>query len=184
MFVAPSVQSPEKTPASARLLAAIVYENEVYPDTLMPALVAHCRASGLSIAGVLQHRASACDEHRCDIFLEDLRTGQRTAIFEQRGAGATGCKLDTSALTEVAARIEGNMGDLPDVLILNKFGKAECEGGGLLDLIGMAIDAGVKVIIAVPKRNLAAWRNFAGDFSDEFADDLGKLLHWLKISMD
>jgi len=64
--------------------------------------------------------------------------------------------------------------------VLNKFGKAECEGRGLRDLIASAIDRGIPVIIGVPKRNLEAWRNFAGDFAVELKADEGDVERWLK----
>src|SRR5262249_38763558 len=101
-------------------------------------------------------------EHRCDIVLEDLMTGERTDLFERRGSGARGCRLDIAALTAITARIERALDQRPDLLLLNKFGKAEAGGGGLLDSIAIAIDRGIPVIIGVPARNLAAWRAFAG----------------------
>ena len=58
----------------------------------------------------------------------------------------------------------------PDLLILNKFGKVEAEGRGLLDLVAMAVDRGIPVVIGVPIRNLAPWRDFAGGMSVEFGD--------------
>lgn len=67
----------------------------------------------------------------------------------------------------------------PDLLVLNKFGKVECEGGGLRDLIASAIDRGIPVMIGVPRRNLEAWRRFAGDFAVEsYADDVS-VQNWL-----
>ena len=43
-------------------------------------------------------------------------------------------------LADVATRIESNLDSSPDVLVLNKFGKAECDGGGLIELIANAMD--------------------------------------------
>ena len=94
-------------------------------------------------------------------------------MFEDRGAGARGCRLDEAALAEATARIEGSLEHAPQLLILNKFGKVECEGGGLRDLIASAIDRGIPVIIGVPERNLDAWRSFAGEFAIELRDDAG-----------
>ena len=81
-------------------------------------------------------------------------------------------------MTEAAARIEGNMEGRPDLLVLNKFGKAECSGGGLLDLIASAMDRQITVIIGVPKTNLQAWRDFAGTLSVELSEDIGEIDRW------
>ena len=169
-----SVPAPEPAP----LLAAIVYVDNAYPEAAFAALVQRCRGRKLSLAGVLQRRVSEAPDRRCDVLLEDLSTGHRTSIFEDRGAGAAGCRLDEVALGEAAARIEGSMEDRPDLLVLNKFGKAECSGGGLLDLIASAMDRQITVVIGVPKSNLQAWRDFAGEFSVELSDDLSEIETW------
>lgn len=159
-------------------LTALVYPDTGYPAAAFEALVARCRKAGLSLTGVLQHLWDAAPDRRCDVILEDLATGRRTAIFENRGAGASGCKLDESALTDVAARIEPALRASPDVLILNKFGKAESEGRGLRDLIAVAIEFDVPVLIGVPKGNLPLWRSFAGDLAMELAADIGEVERW------
>lgn len=179
MSVTPSAPAPELS-SSPAFVAAIVYPDKAYPDAVFEALVRRSRERGLSLAGVLQHRIFETADRRCDVVLEDLTTGHRTAIFEDRGTGAAGCRLDEAALAEATARIEGNLDDGPDLLALNKFGKAECDGGGLLDLIGNAIDRGIPVIIGVPKSNLGAWRSFAGELATELSDDADEVERWLE----
>lgn len=63
---------------------------------------------------------------------------------------------------------------------LNKFGKVECGGGGLRDLIANAIDRAIPVIIGVPRCSLEAWRGFVGDFAVELYDDARELERWLE----
>jgi len=169
MSAKPSV--PNNDGAATPLLAAIVYADGVYPQAAVEAVVAQCRMQGLNLAGVLQHHVSDRPERRCDIILEDLSCGHRTSIFEDRGQGAAGCKLDEIALTDAASRVERHLESNPDVLVLNKFGKAESLGGGLLDLIAAAINRQVTVVIAVPHSHLAAWRAFAGDFARELGSN-------------
>jgi hypothetical protein len=128
----------------------------------------------------VQHQAFEGADRRCDVLLEDLTSGHRTALFEDRGTGAQGCRLDGAALAEATARVEGSLENAPQLLVLNKFGKVECGGRGLRDLIASAIDRGIPVIIGVPRRNLEAWRSFAGEFAIELSDDAGQILEWLE----
>jgi hypothetical protein len=179
MSATPSAQVLEPLSSRGRLLTAIVYPDDAYPGAVFEAIVAQCRDAGLSLAGVLQHRIAATPERRCDVVLEDLSTGHRTAIFEDRGAGASGCRLDEAALAGAAARIEGNLDEAPDVLVLNKFGKAECGGGGLLDLIASAMERNITVVIGVPETYLQAWRRFAGDLAVELSGDAGEIEQWV-----
>jgi hypothetical protein len=180
MSVADSAPALELVPLRARPVAAIVYVNEVYPDAVFRTLVKRGRALGLTLAGVVQHQAFVGGDRRCDVVLEDLATGHRTALFEHRGACARGCRLDQAALAEATARVEGSLEQAPQLLVLNKFGKVECEGGGLRDLIASAIDRGIPVLVGVPKRNIDLWRSFAGEFAIELTDDAHEVDRWLE----
>lgn len=178
MSVSPSVPARELSSAQVQSVAAIVYP-KAYPDALFRTLVTRWRATGLSVAGVLQHQVFDGAGQRCDVLLEDLTSGHHTALFGDRGAGASGCRLDQAALTEVTARVEGSLEQAPDILVLNKFGKVECEGGGLRDLIAIAIDRRIPVVIGVPHHSLEAWRDFAGEFAIELSDDASEVERWL-----
>ena len=98
MSVTPSDLAYELSPSRDLQIAAIIYADEVYPDAVFKMLVKRCRSLGLTLAGVLQHQAFEGGDRRCDVILEDLATGHRTALFENRGSGARGCRLDQAAL--------------------------------------------------------------------------------------
>ncbi|OCK53606.1 DUF2478 domain-containing protein [Bradyrhizobium sp. LMTR 3] len=160
-------------------LVAIVYANDAYPQSTFEGIVEDCRRRGLRLAGVLQHPVCSDAAGHCDVVLEELTTGLRTDLFEDRGPGASGCRLDEAALAEVNGRVARSLDAAPDLLILNKFGKVEAEGRGLLDLVGMAIDRGIPVVIGVPIRNLEPWRRFAGGMSVELSRDPSEIGGWL-----
>jgi Protein of unknown function (DUF2478) len=162
-----------------RSVAAIVYDNEAYPDRLFRQIVEACRTAGIATAGVLQHLSSPDADRRCDVYLEDLSSGRLTALFENRGSEARGCRLDGAALADVTLRIENSLDAEPGLLVLNKFGKSECEGEGMRGVIAGAIARDIPVVIGVPRRNLEAWRDFAGELATELAADLAAVLRWL-----
>jgi hypothetical protein len=163
-------------------LVAIVYANEAYPQSTFERIVENCRRRGLRVAGVLQHPVCSDTAGHCDVVLEELTTGLRTDLFEDRGPGARGCRLDVAALAEVNWQVARSLDSDPEILILNKFGKVEAEGRGLLDLVAIAVDRGILVVIGVPIRNLEAWRNFAGGMSVEFSSDPSEVTDWLNRS--
>lgn len=175
---------PRTLSEGARSVAAIVYDNEAYPDALFRQIVDACRGAGIATAGALQHLAFEGADRRCDVYLEDLSSGHRTQLFENRGSEARGCRLDGAALAEATARIERSLAAedpaaQPGLLVLNKFGKTEAEGEGMRGLIAKAIEAEIPVVIGVPARNLQAWREFAGELSLELPVDLAGVLCWL-----
>ena len=62
----------------------------------------------------------------------------------------------------------------PDLLVANRFGRLESEGGGMLAEIGRAFADGLPLIVCVPKRYLNAWDAFADRPRRETAADAGR----------
>ncbi|MBS0529294.1 MAG: DUF2478 domain-containing protein [Proteobacteria bacterium] len=183
MFALHSVPPHSASMQLQQTLVAIVYPNEAYPQSTFERIVADCRARELRIAGVLQHPVCSDAAGHCDVALEELTTGKWTNLFEDRGTGAGGCRLDVSALAAVNGQVARSLDDDPELLVLNKFGKVEAEGRGLLDLIAIAVDRGISVVIGVPARNLEAWRKFAGGMSVELSSDPSEVADWLKRTL-
>src|ERR1043166_8502172 len=117
MSVLNSVRSHSPAEPPERLLAAVVYPDETYPHALFEQMVDRCRARELRIAGTLQHPAGHAAATACDVIIEDVMTRRRTALFEDRGPGASGCRLDTAALAGAAGQIERSLDSNPRLLL-------------------------------------------------------------------
>lgn len=167
-----------------KMIAGLPYAEGAYPDALLEALVRDFQAQGVRIAGVLQHDAARHDRSRCDMNLEDLATGTLMSLSEDRGAAARGCRIDADGLVRAAVLIQSalDQGDI-DLLVINKFGKIESEGGGLRDVIAHAVTIGIPVIIGVPMRNLDAWNAFAGPLSEILTPDSAGARGWIETRL-
>lgn len=163
------------------LIAAVVYPDGVYPDRLLRQVLAPLRESGVTLAGVLQVERQAADDcHPCDILLEELAGGGIVALAENRGKHARGCRLDIAGLTELAEAVESSLqADEPHLLVVNKFGKTEADGGGLREAVADAVALGIPTLVGVPLRNLESWRAFAGDLAIEIVPDAAAIRRWL-----
>jgi nucleoside-triphosphatase THEP1 len=161
-------------------IAFLAYEEGAYPDYLLETLVRGLQVEGCRIAGVLQHDLARRDRSRCDMNLEDLASGTLIALSEDRGAAARGCRIDQSGLARAAALIAASIasGNV-DLLVVNKFGKIESEGGGLRGVIAEAVTRGIPVVIGVPMRNLDAWAAFACAFAEPVEPSAGSLRRWV-----
>jgi hypothetical protein len=95
--------------------------------------------------------------------LHELATGRSIAISEDLGEGASSCRLSYARLLDAARLVEDRLADA-DIVFLNKFGKAEAEGGGFRDLIARCIEGGKNIVVGVPLRNERQWIEFCGDF--------------------
>jgi nucleoside-triphosphatase THEP1 len=165
---------------------AIVYGDGARIAPTLDRVATYLAAQGCRLAGLVQRDIERVGRSRCDMILEDLATGETVAISQDRGEGARGCRLDVEALMNAVARTRRALATGPDVVIVNKFGKTECEGGGCRSLIAEAVEHDVPVLVAVPLGNLESWRRFAGDFAtecslDEISIDGARLCHQLGL---
>ncbi len=154
-----------------RPVTAIIYSEGCKADPVMSRIATGLRHRGCALAGFLQRNAPRPGRRRCDMVLEDLATGTEIAISEDRGAMARGCHLDVSELLRGLALARQALDAGADLLIINKFGKTEGEGGGFRPLIAEALMRETPVLIAVPWRNIDGWRLFAGDLGEEIILD-------------
>lgn len=142
-------------------ILALVYRDGRAFETLLQWAVTALRGRGLKLGGLIQHSIPNPHRRKCDMLLEDLATGERYPISEDRGALASGCVLDTDRLLTASIAAESGLSETTDLLILSKFGKAETEGGGTRSLIAQALGLGIPILIGVPEVNRAAFETFA-----------------------
>jgi nucleoside-triphosphatase THEP1 len=148
-------------------ILALVYDDGRDADRRLAAIAATLAGRGLALAGFVQEERARPDRLRCDMTLVELAGGNRFAISQDRGRHARGCRLDLSGLLRALAVSRAALAAGPDLVIVNKFGKTEGEGGGLRPLIADALSRSIPVLVAVPWRNIESWRLFAGDFAAE-----------------
>lgn len=134
-------------------------------DRFLAAVAARLEMAGVRLAGTVQSNTARADRTRCDMDLRVLPDGPVYRISEDRGAAARGCMLDHGALEQTVAEVARRM-DGADLLIVNKFGKAESEGRGLVPVISDALARGLPVLVGVNGLNLPLYLDFAGGLSD------------------
>jgi nucleoside-triphosphatase THEP1 len=150
-----------------RPLTALVYDEGFGIGEVFQSIVASAKNAGLRLGGVIEApAASNLPGRRCDMFLHDLACGRKVKISEDRGAHARGCRLDMDGLARICALVLSSLSQC-DLVLLNKFGKTEAEGGGFLCIVSDALGLSTPVIIGVPRRNLGAWRAYAGEYAVE-----------------
>ena len=149
-------------------LAAIVFGRDEDPDSPLRAFVAAETLRGLRIGGLLQEHGGADGCSRHDVSVHNVATGERLPVMQDLGAESAGCRVDPAAIAVAARQLADAVAARPQLLVANRFGRLESEGGGMIAEIGEAVAEGVPLIVCVPWRFLDAW-NF-------FADGLGAQL--------
>jgi hypothetical protein len=142
-------------------IAYISLQGRGRTDALIAEVAERLAASGVRLAGTVQSNHERPDRKKCDMDLRVLPDGPTLRISEDRGDLARGCILDSGALEQTAFEVERRL-DGADMLIVNKFGKREAEGKGLVPVIAEALHRGLPVLVGVNGLNLAAFLAFTG----------------------
>lgn len=159
-------------------LAYIPFMQDDAADRVLEAVARRLTAMGHRVEGFIQHAEK--DEGQCCgvVDLEDIATGKRWQIMQALGTHARGCRLDFNALSEAAIFAEAHIGARPDLLILNRFGKGEEQGGGLRSVFEAAFVAGVPILTSVKQPYRDGWQAFSGGLSEPLQADAEAVLTW------
>ena len=164
--------------STAVRLAAIAYEAGFPIDELLWRVAERLRAQGVVLAGALQENVGGLPGQCSAMRLVDLTSQRRVGISQDLGTQSEGCRLDARGLSEIGALLDRPVETNTQVLMLNRFGKAEAEGGGLRSVFARAIDAGVPILTAVRPPYLEAWAQFHGGLANELPADVDAVLAW------
>ncbi len=145
-----------------QVMAALVFSEDQKPDEILSAFADELMHRGHRVLGLIQRGHCGGPATR-ELFATLLHTGGDVQLFQDLGSCAQGCKLDADQLLRAGASVsEALARDGADILIINRFGKLEKEGKGLLFLIEQALSADIPVLIAVPEGSLDGWMEFSG----------------------
>jgi hypothetical protein len=172
---APSMSKSERT----HQILAILYSDSMAADHSFSDLGYALRDEGFAVAGIVQINKDNPDREKCDMDVEELASGTVLRISEDRGKEAMGCRLDHGALAHAAALLLAALDNGPELVIVNKFGKVESQGKGLLDAIAKAVQLGIPTIVGVPYRNVDQWRSFTDGLAEECESGSPRILEWL-----
>lgn len=166
-------------------LAAILYVPSQGPfvDTLLTGLTEKLRREGRSLAGAIQWNTVAGAGPCNDMVLEDLASRKRVMVSEDRGPMAKGCRLDSSALEEMAGLTLASIAPGVELVIVNKFSKSEAEGAGLRQVIEAAVLAGIPVLVGLNATHRAAWEAFSGGDTDWLPPEQTPIEAWCQKAL-
>jgi hypothetical protein len=154
-------------------LAALVYEADQDPDAILRDFASHLKARGLRAVGMVQ--AGQCADSSLSAVLLDCG---ETLLLADASDPAASCRLDVARLQHAGDRVAAALDASADLLVINRFGKRERSGHGLIYLIERALEAGTPVVIAVSSDRLPDWIKFARGMTVKLACDRQALDGW------
>lgn len=166
------------TTTDAVRLAAVHYQAGFGVDSFMAKLEEMLRASDLRLGGAVQVNAPDACTACSDMTLLDLSSGTRMEISQQLGSQSQSCRLDSERMAGFAGMLDRPFDSGIDLMIFNKFGKAESEGHGLRRALARAIEAGIPVLTAVRPPYDEAWTKFHEGLALDLPPDLQRAHDW------
>ena len=153
-------------------------------DSLLADVAGRLQRDGWRLGGVVQINADR-PGRRCDMELVLLDSGQardaadRLRISQCLGPLSRGCRLDPAGLELAVGLVQAGLRAAPpQLLIINKFGKAELTGRGFRPVIAEALAADVPVLLGVGSGNLDGFMEFAADMAEAVPDRADAILDW------
>ncbi|MCR6629382.1 MAG: DUF2478 domain-containing protein [Magnetospirillum sp.] len=94
------------------------------------------------------------------------------------GPGSQSCALDPAALAEASGAVRRAVAAGADLVLINKFSKAEKAGHGLAAEMLAVMAEGIPLLTAVPDEALVEWTGFTGGGATLLAPDIQALRRW------
>ena len=144
-------------------VAAIAHDGANDVDALLAAFAERQRRNGRKVLGlVMRHRAPA-EGCRAAMFLTDIDTGDEYLVSQPLGSDSTACRADPQGFAQASAVFRDALGREPDLVVCNRFGALEAEGGGFSAELLALLERGIPVLTVVGTRYADKWLRFVGE---------------------
>ena len=164
-------------------LAFMRYDTAPDGDQMLARCARKLQEAGYRVSGVVQNDRQRPGRRACDMFLENLTTGESVCISADRGNGARGCRLDHAALAQATLWAEQALTLKPQILVLNKFGKEEASGRGFFPVMAEALALDIPVLSGVSALNFAAAQAITGGGAMQIEPTEDAIEFWLQSIM-
>lgn len=167
---------------SKPLIAGVVYPRGAPIRQVMRAFVDDLKSQGVNVHGILQDIPKELDPANagCGVDAIDINTGEHVALVRptQYELDNKICSLDLGQLAEASMILRRALDNHADIVVVEKFGKHEKDGGGLSDDLMAVISEGIPTVVTVPQEELGSWKRFTGDMGDLLECDHEQILTW------
>ena len=149
-------------------------------DLVLEKFATLLKADAVKTCGVVQINSDRENCHKCDMDVIVLPDGPVIRISQSLGKDAKGCRLDPAALEQAVCEVESRLTNQVDILIINKFGKHEAGGRGFRDVVAVACERGLPVVVGVNALNIEAFSEFCGGAAVSVESSERALAAWYK----
>lgn len=160
--------------------AAVVYPARRQAVGFLAAFADGLKTKGVRVAGIVQETVHEAGGAYLGVDSIDVASGARTPIKRVDAAtrDARVCALDPQALAETAPILSRAIAERAEVIVIDRFGREEQQGRGLMDEIMTAIAEGIPLLISVPDSAFDIWTERTGGLGAVLAPEQKALKDW------
>jgi hypothetical protein len=153
---------PDACPETPLLAAAILDDGSQDVDALLMATATRLRAAGRRVRGLVMTYPDGRESCAGRMVLVDIETGEATLVSQDLGHASNACRADPQGFALASASLRKALETGAELVVSNRFGGLEAEGGGFAAELLALMAQGVPLLTAVPVRHRAAWQTFTG----------------------
>lgn len=173
----PASEPPEVASCNKLPFAVVLQDGDEDADALLARFVAELQQSDWRVRGLIQPpRVPGQPRPMVVIDLEDESV--RYDISNPRGSNARGCLVNPAAVADASAVLRRARLEGADLVVVNRFGTLEADGGGLVAEMRELLADSIPVLTVINPRYLEAWRNFTGGTGTELPARMPALQAW------
>ena len=162
---------------AARMAAIVHADDFAQADALLAAFARSLQECGWRVAGlVFERRTDTLG--RKGMYLMDITTGREFCISQDLGPQSQSCCIDTAGVAKASDVLRKALTDGADLVIVNRFGALEAQGGGFAQEMLALAQAGVPLLTAVTEKHYPAWQLFTGGMAQRLPAHLHALCEW------
>jgi nucleoside-triphosphatase THEP1 len=159
-------------------VAAVLNDGPGDVDALLAEVVDTLRAQGRRVNGLLMTFPDARDGCAGTMVMVDLANGDEYLVSQPMGRDSRACRANPQGFAQASVVLRRALATPPELVVLNRFGSLEAEGGGFrAELLDLMV-AGQPLLTAVSPKHLEAWREFVGGPA-ELPADRQAILDWV-----
>ncbi|MDH5188690.1 MAG: DUF2478 domain-containing protein [Rhodospirillaceae bacterium] len=160
--------------------AAVLFNNNESVDGLFADFVKKITASGITVGGIVQEMHSTKHGKMGSIDAIEVDTAKRINIKTPHLPTTTPgtCLLDASMLAECSSAIHRAINGNFDLVVIEKFGRQEAKGEGLIDEIMAALASDTPAIIALPEGYKNEWDKITGGEIEILPANIDAMVAW------
>ncbi len=171
------MNNPVKNPGKN---VAVLFNSGTANDDLFAIFADKLLSAGAKVGGIVQEISSKTDGKLGSIDAIEIDSGKRIPIktphLKTTPAGT--CMLELSMLAECSGAITRALSGGFDIVVIEKFGRQEAKGEGLIDEIMAALASDTPAIIALPESYQTEWNNITGGDIEIIPANINAMLEW------